>query len=146
MSCGFNGSLPPEIGDLSKLEYLNISENSLTGSIPKEIANCSSLINLDLRYNQLTGSIPPELGDAPNLESLGAAYNQLSGDIPDEIWEIPSLDLRYNYLTGTFNETQCAKAYVYGNLFCTAMPIGLLGTYCEGEPKNHRLQNPGDCD
>ena len=45
-------SLPPEIGLLTNLETLALSENSLT-SLPDTIANIKNLKILDLRHNKL---------------------------------------------------------------------------------------------
>ena len=43
---------------------------ALSGSVPPELGNLSSLETLDLASNDLTGSIPPELGNLPRLEIL----------------------------------------------------------------------------
>ena len=36
---GLTGSIPPEIGNLTNLTYLNLSDNQLSGIIPDEICN-----------------------------------------------------------------------------------------------------------
>ena len=64
---------------------LNLSSTGLTGSIPPEIGNLTNLNYLWLSNNQLTGSIPSEIGNLTNLEVLSLSSNQLSGIIPDEI-------------------------------------------------------------
>ena len=79
------GSIPPEIGSLTNLTHLNLGSNNLTGSIPPEIGNLTNLTLLYLHENQLTGSIPSEIGNLPNLTYLKLSSNQLSGIIPDEI-------------------------------------------------------------
>ncbi len=45
-----NNRLPPEIGDLSSLQHLDLSNNQQT-SLPPEIGDLSSLINLYLYNN-----------------------------------------------------------------------------------------------
>ena len=55
-----NGSIPPELGNLSNLEALVVGGNVLSGSIPPELASLSNLVWLDLARNELSGSIPPE--------------------------------------------------------------------------------------
>ena len=75
------GSIPPEIGNLTNLTYMNLGSNQLTGSIPSEIGNLTNLYGLSLRYNQLTGIIPDEIcnqGDS----SPGLSNNQICPPYP----------------------------------------------------------------
>ena len=60
---GESGDMPPELGRLVNLEYL---DGNLTGEIPPELGRLVNLEYLDLRGN-LTGEIPPELGNLVNL-------------------------------------------------------------------------------
>ena len=76
------GVIPPALGDLTGLEYLNLSENSLTGEIPPELGNLSNLKELALLTTGLRGSVPAELGNLTNLTSLSLGDNELSGCIP----------------------------------------------------------------
>ncbi|KAK9218199.1 hypothetical protein WN943_006836 [Citrus x changshan-huyou] len=53
----FNSSeIPPEIINLSRLSYLNLSGTSLSGQIPSEILKLSNLVSLDLSLNDVPGS------------------------------------------------------------------------------------------
>ena len=100
---GLTGALPPELGNLSDLEFLWLHGNRLTGSIPRELGNLSSLVSLSLFDNQLTGPIPAELGNLSNLEGLLLAVNRLTGSIPSELgklFNLKSLALFQNRLTG----------------------------------------------
>ena len=63
-SIGLTGPIPPEIGDLVNLTYLDLGWNQLSGEIPPEIGNLTNLDWLDLSNNQLTSSIPIEMGNA----------------------------------------------------------------------------------
>ena len=57
------GSLPPELGNLAKMETLFISDNLLTGDIPPEYEGMSSLFMIRLlRGNKFTGCWPREIG------------------------------------------------------------------------------------
>ena len=107
---GLTGSIPPEIGNLSNLEWLDLRNNQLTGSIPPEIGNLTNLERLMLFHNQLTGSIPPEIGNLTNLTALSLIDNQLTGSIPSEIDNLTNLyimSLNNNQLTGEIPATIC---------------------------------------
>ena len=55
--------------------------NLLTGSIPPELGGLTGLESLDLSNNRLTGSIPPELGALESLTALNLAGNDFWGCI-----------------------------------------------------------------
>jgi Leucine-rich repeat (LRR) protein len=129
------GSIPPEIGVLTNLTYLNLRREqypytSLTGSIPPEIGNLTNLIYLDLSWNGLTGSIPSEIGNLTNLTQLGLYGNRLTGEIPPEIWNLTNLtelNLGDNRLTGSIppeigNLTNLTYLRLSSNQFTGSIP------------------------
>ena len=90
------GEIPRELGNLSALETLLLASDSsyaggLSGSIPKELGSLSKLEVLNLRFNLLTGEIPAELGNLTSLETLLLAANRLSGEIPAELGDLSNL-------------------------------------------------------
>ena len=85
------GPIPPELGQLTDLEWISFSGNQLTGPIPPELGSLTNLKSLDLSNNRLTGPIPPELGNLTNLESLHLDGNQLTGPIPPELGNLTKL-------------------------------------------------------
>ncbi len=100
----FNGSIPPELGNLTALTNLSLVANPLTGSIPTELGNLTTLTVLRLSANQLTGSIPPELGNLTALTFLDLSSNDLTGSIPSELGNLTALtnlDLDQNQFTGS---------------------------------------------
>ncbi len=101
---GLEGTLPAQLGALTKLERLSLGWNQLTGPIPAELGNLSSLTRLVLRDNRLTGSIPTELGNLTELEHLQLQVNRLTGPIPPELGSLADLiflELDSNSLTGS---------------------------------------------
>ena len=99
----FSGSIPSALGDLGGLVSLDLGSNQLSGSIPSELGKLSELRYLNLGQNQLSGSIPPALGDLGSLASLDLGPNQLSGEIPQELARlvnVTKLLLGRNFLSG----------------------------------------------
>ena len=99
------GEIPAELGTLSKLEVLHLSQNRLSGEIPAELGSLSNLevLNLGTNYDDLSGEIPAELGSLSNLERLLLGGNDLSGEIPAELGSLSNLtwlSLRDNDLSG----------------------------------------------
>lgn len=97
------GSLPPELGNLTSLEVLDLERNSLAGAIPSELGNLHRLRTLSLGVNRFTGPIPPELGRLASLEILRLRRNRLTGAIPSELSDLrnlTTLGVERNQLTG----------------------------------------------
>ena len=97
------GEIPPELGNLTDLLFLNIHADNLTGEIPPELGNLTNLQYLGLSSNDLTGEIPPGLGNLTNLQYLGLYSNDLTGEIPPELGNLTNLanvNLQSNDLTG----------------------------------------------
>ncbi|KAK9666862.1 hypothetical protein RND81_14G216800 [Saponaria officinalis] len=98
-----SGRIPPELGDATKLQYLDLSSNRLFGGIPKELGSLKSLFYVSLSNNKLTGIIPRELGYLSNLACLDLGMNSLNGTIPEEVGNWPKmikLNLSRNDLSG----------------------------------------------
>ena len=93
------GAVPAEIGRLSALRELWLTDNKLT-SLPAEIGQLTSLQVLSLSHNQLT-SVPAEIGQLISLTELNLTCNQLTS-LPAEIWHLTTLrelSLFHNKLT-----------------------------------------------
>ena len=96
-------SLPPELGDLARLEVLSLYGNNLTGRIPPELGKLTKVHELALSGNKLEGSIPPEIGNMVSVDSMFLSGNDLSGPIPPEFGNLVNLELLWlfeNELSG----------------------------------------------
>jgi len=103
-SNNLDGTLPPELGNLTHLAVLQLQNNSIDGSIPAEIGEIDSLSDLRLNNNQFTGAIPTVIGNLTKLKTLYLNNNQLSGTIPVGIGNLTGLTylgLHSNLLTGS---------------------------------------------
>lgn len=99
-----SGTIPAELGSLSRLEGLWLSGNDLSGRIPTALGNLSQLRYLYLNHNDLSGTIPGELGSLSRLERLEMYGNDLSGEIPaalGSLSQLRTLDLGGNDLSET---------------------------------------------
>ena len=73
------------------MSILDLSSNKLIGEIPPELGqlssifalNLSQLESLDLSHNNLSGEIPSELTVLTFLAVFTVAHNNLSGKVPD---------------------------------------------------------------
>ncbi|KAL2559011.1 putative LRR receptor-like serine/threonine-protein kinase [Forsythia ovata] len=107
---GLGGTIAKEIGGLSFLRSLIISENSFYGFIPDEMGNLRQLREIEMQYNELNGVISTSLGFLENLQKLNLSYNRFNGNIPNGIFNISSLieiDLRSNSLSGSLPTDIC---------------------------------------
>jgi len=78
-------TIPTEIGKLTELRSLSVSDAKLTGTIPTEVGLLTNLQRLWLYRNELTGTIPSELGLLTNIELLKLEENELGGSIPSVV-------------------------------------------------------------
>lgn len=98
-----NGSIPPEIADLSYLSWLILQSNYLVGEIPSSLGNLTNLTFLEL-VASLSGDLPSSLGNLANLNTLRIGLTNIDGPIPPELGnldKLAQLSLNSNKLTGS---------------------------------------------
>lgn len=83
--------IPPEVGNLTNLTTFSIDNCDVGGEIPREIGNLSNLSTLIINNTNVTGSIPAEIGNLVSLSSLAIANNNITGSIPPEIGNLVNL-------------------------------------------------------
>ncbi|XP_047268892.1 receptor kinase-like protein Xa21 [Capsicum annuum] len=99
-----SGNIPEELGNLSRLAFLNLADNQLTGSLPAPLFNISSLVGVSVSFNNLSGPLLLDEGNiVSNLEFLVMHYNQISGPISSNICQLTKLkilSMSFNKITG----------------------------------------------
>ncbi|CAN6341338.1 unnamed protein product [Urochloa humidicola] len=97
--------IPDDIGGLTGLTVLDLSNTSLSGGFPAFLYNCTVITHIDLSHNQLTGDLPADIGRlGGNLSYLALDHNNFTGAIPATVSELKNLTylaLNENQLTGT---------------------------------------------
>ncbi|KAJ0040284.1 hypothetical protein Pint_27224 [Pistacia integerrima] len=101
-----SGTLPPSIGNLTKLVNLSLTECSFHGLIPDTLGSLTQLVNLYLNSNNFSGPIPASIGNLTNLVLLDLTDNQLNGTIPVSNETSPGLDGLVNALHFHFGRNQ----------------------------------------
>ena len=88
--------IPAALGNLGKLEWLDLSGTSFGEAIPPELGSLSSLTRLDLSdMTWLSGPIPSEFGQLSHLRHLDVSDSpRMDGALPQELINVP-LDLFY---------------------------------------------------
>ncbi|XP_031477368.2 receptor-like protein 36 [Nymphaea colorata] len=97
------GPIPDSIVQLRKLNVLALSANFFTGELPGGILNLHNLESLDVSNNVLVGTIPAGLAGLRRLSRLGLSKNKFHGEIPNlsGLWQLSSLDLSQNQFRGS---------------------------------------------
>ncbi len=121
-------TLPPEIGRLTQLTWLNLGGNRLT-EVPAAITQLTQLTSLNLHRNQLT-QVPAAIAQLTQLDELYLSGNKLTA-LPPEITrltQLTSLDLSENQLTALpaaiTQLTQLTVLDLSGNQL-TVVPAGI---------------------
>ncbi|KAF6157935.1 hypothetical protein GIB67_015251 [Kingdonia uniflora] len=102
------GSLPVELGNMTKLENFWLPVSNLVGVIPESFGNLVALRNLDLSDNDLEGRIPDSIGGLRSVEQIELYNNWLSGELPESLGKLSNLrnfDASQNNLTGKLPES-----------------------------------------
>ncbi|XP_072975349.1 leucine-rich repeat receptor protein kinase HPCA1 [Typha angustifolia] len=100
------GTLTKNIGNLKKLTTLILAGCSFSGRIPDELGSLGRLYYLALNSNKFTGKVPASFGSLSNLYWLDVADNQLTGPLPISTNTTPGLDNLIHTKHFHFNKNQ----------------------------------------
>jgi len=121
-----DSSIPYGFGNLSKLQYLNLSSSHFLGKVPSDISRLSKLVSLDLNlewdlempninnfihnltmlreldlsYINMSSPFPHVLVNFSSLKLLKLRECELHGEFPTRIFQLPNLkalDISNNY-------------------------------------------------
>lgn len=107
----FSGPIPLNLGQLNKLEWFGISNNSFGSGGTRDLdflfslTNCTQLSSLIFFKNNFGGELPDLIGNfSSNLSIFHMGENQISGVIPERIGQLTGLtylNIGSNFLKGT---------------------------------------------
>ena len=111
-----NGPLPIELGELTSLHNLDLSENQFTGTIPTELNKLTKLTTFALHQTDgdLHGKLPAFDG-LPHISELSLESNHFTGTIPS------------NFLGGILDKTAMIEASLGFNQLTGDIPSSLVG-------------------
>uniref|UniRef100_A0A0E0BFX0 Receptor kinase-like protein Xa21 n=1 Tax=Oryza glumipatula TaxID=40148 RepID=A0A0E0BFX0_9ORYZ len=101
---GINGGIPGELAGLRGMEILGVGMNNLSGEFPEAILNMSELVVLGLTGNHFSGELPSGIGNSlRNLQQLKIGGNFFKGNLPSSLANASNLvkvDMGQNNFTG----------------------------------------------
>ena len=136
-------TLPPEIGNLVRLETLNLNIApkgfqdtgvGTMGTLPTELGNLERLEILILAGSKFNGTLPSEVGNLHNLRKIDLQYTLLTGVIPSEVANLPNFEALAYLDENAFNNNGVPMDYFNG-FTCTQgqyLRSEGLGYRCEG--------------
>ncbi|KAF8392772.1 hypothetical protein HHK36_021009 [Tetracentron sinense] len=107
----FSGPIPDCIGNLTRLQVINLSSNELT-SLPSSLWSLTDIWYLNLSINSLRGYLPPEIGNLMVLETLDLSNNHFSGNITSTLSNLKML----KHLNFSENSFEGSVPESFGNL------------------------------
>ncbi|RLN07334.1 hypothetical protein C2845_PM11G14660 [Panicum miliaceum] len=112
-SRGLAGHISQSLGNLTGLQQVNLSYNSLSGGLPLLLLSSSSIIALDVSFNQLNGDLhelPSSIPDRP-LQVLNISSNLFQGQFTSTTWQgmenLIALNVSNNSFTGMIPSHFC---------------------------------------
>ncbi|XP_031126967.1 receptor-like protein kinase HSL1 [Ipomoea triloba] len=115
------GRIPPELGNLTNLEYLWLTDCNLIGEIPDSLSRLTKLLDFDVASNKLTGPVPIWLTELTSAQQIELYNNSFTGELPATGWSkmtaLRRIDVSMNQLAGTIPNELCELPLESLNLY-----------------------------
>ncbi|XP_027152384.1 probable LRR receptor-like serine/threonine-protein kinase At3g47570 [Coffea eugenioides] len=99
----FHGHLPPELSRLRRVKYINLEGNAFEGELPSWLGCLSALWYINFQYNRFSGSLSGRLSNFTKLETIRLGVNFFTGSLSEEFSALPKLrvlEIEYTQLAG----------------------------------------------
>ncbi|XP_076886032.1 protein STRUBBELIG-RECEPTOR FAMILY 7-like [Bidens hawaiensis] len=151
-SNSISGFLPKtSFTELTQLEVIELSNNSLTGTIPGWVFLQTSIQQINLANNKFTGLeiLKPAGSNNNNVIAVDAGYNKISGHLTANFTAFPSLSslsLSYNKLQGPIpveysKKTSLKRLFLDGNYLNGVPPEGFFSGKFSGSLGDNCLKS-----
>ncbi|CAI5513810.1 unnamed protein product [Closterium sp. Naga37s-1] len=130
-SLKLTGRMHSDISKLTTLTSIDLHSNLLQGRLDAFTTDFKALKAIKQAYfnfNWFSGSIPSALVGIASLTSFGASYNYLYGPVPKLGAALKTLDLRNNWLSGTFPGTGFLSCSASSNCLANTGACNTTGT------------------
>nr|GLL48173.1 receptor-like protein kinase HSL1 [Ipomoea trifida] len=147
-----SGEVPENLGMLSALVALDLSENQFSGKLPPQLCNRGKLMYILLLQNMFSGELPESYGKCQTLIRFRVSNNRLEGMIPETVFGLPHasiIDVSYNRLRGEIprtieNAKNLSELFVQGNRISGELPgeISRVFNLVKMDASNNLLSGP----
>ncbi|TYH50298.1 hypothetical protein ES332_D10G196300v1, partial [Gossypium tomentosum] len=79
------GSIPPSLGNLSSLETLALTRNSLSGIIREALEQLTDLSYFSIEDNAISGTVPVAMFNLSNIIIFSIGGNKIQGTLPSDL-------------------------------------------------------------
>ncbi|KAL6660658.1 hypothetical protein ACP70R_000156 [Stipagrostis hirtigluma subsp. patula] len=135
----------PNLGNLNKLEMLDLRDNELDGELPEMP---TALVTILLSKNSFRREIPEQFGQLNRLQHLDLSFNFLEGTPPEKLFGLPNisyLNLAANLLSGSLpSSLTCSNTLGFVDLSTNRL-TGDLPACLNGSSNNKVVKFDGNC-
>ncbi|KAJ7558085.1 hypothetical protein O6H91_04G024500 [Diphasiastrum complanatum] len=144
-----NGSLP-NLSGLQELMLLRLSQNMFDPqAVPTWIVNLTKLQTLEMDNDSLTGAIPPSVFDIPYLETLSFQSNNINGRLQFNVVtsSLTEVSLENNNITdvGGYSNSDQFQLLLIGNPVCSDNRFNFSSSICSQSSLASWVRDPSSC-